>query len=177
MFTRKSATDLRGHAEALRQRAKVAEDDAATERAKAAEAFAEDREEDAKASVSRASRLAAESSALLQAADDVERKAAYAEEAQRMAEHVDKVAHADRLAKSARELIAKVGPRIVKDLRAIQEISAEAAFAVRQAEQSATNFDGDAPEPTSFDIPAAFLSGPASPRRLADAIEAWFAKS
>lgn len=170
----RSAAELRNHAEALRARAVKAEADSALERSAASAAFAEEREADAQAALTKAALLASEVMLLKQAAEEADAKAIEFEAHEQAAKHRERVNAADKLSKAARDLIAKVGPRIVKDLRAIQEISVEAAFEVRQAELAARGMDADAPEPLGFSIPMVWFHGERQPGRLADAIEEWF---
>ena len=171
----RTATELRQQAEALRQRAAKAETDATSERSAAVGAFAGEREDDAQAALSRAAQLTAEAAALKLAADEIETRAAEQEAQERLARHAQRVSEADRLTKTAQDQIAKLGPRIVRDLRALQETASAAQFAVNQAQIAADELAGDAPEPLPFSIPTVIVVGPASPGRLAAQIELWYA--
>lgn len=170
----RTAAELRDQAESLRRRAAKAETEAASERSAAAGAFADEREADAQAALARAGQLTAEVGSLRQAADEIDAKAVELEANERLARHEELVDRADKASKAARDQIAKLGARIVKDLRAIQEQAAAAQFASRQAEISAAEFTDGARAPDPFDIPSIFGSGPVSPGSLADKIEQWY---
>lgn len=169
----RTAAELRQQAEALRQRAAKAETDATSERSAAAGAFADEREDDAQAALTRAAQLTAEAASLKLAAEEIETRASAKEAEERLERHVQKVSEADKLTKAARDQIAKLVPRIVRDLRTLQESGAAAEFASNQAQFSANELSNDAPAPLPFSTPSVFVVGPASPGRLADQIEFW----
>lgn len=171
----RTAAELRAQAVALRARAEKAEADAASARSAAAEAFGDDREADAQAALHKAALLSIEVTSLVQAAAEVEAKAVDFEAREEAARHAERVAAADKQSKEARALIAKLAPRVVKDLRAIHEAAKAAEFEVLQAEFASQGREADAPNPAPFSAPSVWLHGHTSPGRLAEVIEEWYA--